>query len=501
MEEDVYDQYTLEKIKDRRRLIRIKHDFKSPAENSHLTSMHNTKTNSWFKNTASKVRGVNSKPHIRSVTETRSMKYKIQFLDKDEERKFRNVLGVYRKTYNIAVKTSNDTPVNQKLNLHVLRQPFNDSNLDENNILKSIPYSIRRCALAEVHTSHNTNVDTFIKGRYKDIHKQLNNNVKYLNNTNKEWVKDIIINDQIDLYWELFDLLNNKSNLDPFKLKFRKRKNPKQSINFEKKGLKCKHGIYVLYKTDLDLKFKVKFPRKKNKIKGVNPDGTFQKDLKILVNPNGYYLQVPYDEEIKVYDTTSKPKSFISLDPGYRTFLTGVDYQGNIKEYGKDWYDGITKELKRIDKLKSKLSRKINPLGHYRSLKTKKILDRKFKKVVNKIDDMHKKITKDLSRYDLVIMPKLDTKSVVKRQGLDKKFNRKAYHAGHCKFHDYAKMKLREKLNDEDERFTTITCSNCFKRSHVGPSKVFNCQYCGFTSDRDVNSCLNILYKNYQYLS
>ena len=39
---------------------------------------------------------------------------------------------------------------------------------------------------------------------------------------------------------------------------------------------------------------------------------------------------------------------------------------------------------------------------------------------------------------------------------------------------------------------TTKTCSNCFEINDPKKEKIYNCIYCGFVQDRDINASKNI---------
>jgi putative transposase len=108
---------------------------------------------------------------------------------------------------------------------------------------------------------------------------------------------------------------------------------------------------------------------------------------------------------------------------------------------------------------------------------------------------MHRKIVSELMDYEKIIMPKLKTRNFI--EDGSHYSNRIRYMAAHCKFHDYAKMKLGDRLIDKDERYTTQTCCKCFERTQIGKTKIFKCSHCYFKSDRDVNSSVNILVKNH----
>ena len=255
-------------------------------------------------------------------------------------------------------------------------------------------------------------------------------------------------------------------------------------------------------------------------------DGKFKYDVKILTSCTGIYLQVPYDKlnsfekrqlcEEKVHDKLEKrinklsdccfrdqlikarddivenfdklpeKRKFISLDPGIRTFLTGIDSRGDKKEFGI----GLIEDLQSCISKRNESQRRLDvgePI-------TKAVLQRKYAKISNKVKDYHCCISKKLEMYDTILLPKLSTKSVC--DGKRGSFNDNAHILAHCKFFDRMRMN-HPGLIEADERYTTKMCCRCFCLNEIGSSKEYKCDECGFEADRDMNSAVNILVKNF----
>lgn len=195
--------------------------------------------------------------------------------------------------------------------------------------------------------------------------------------------------------------------------------------------------------------------------------------------------------------------NIISIDPGIRTFLTGVDSDGNVLEIGKDWCNNsrIKERLKKLDKCKAmKMKNAKTREERYDVIKSKRNAILHQRKINNLINDMHKKASGLLlENYDLIVLPKLRTKTILKREnGLGKLINRKINIISHGKFHDYIswKAKMMGKIVvDQNEAFTTKTCYQCGFLNDIGSSKIYSCAHCGHQSDRDIQSSLNILTK------
>ena len=118
----------------------------------------------------------------------------------------------------------------------------------------------------------------------------------------------------------------------------------------------------------------------------------------------------------------------ISIDPGMRTFLTGIDSDGNILEIGKD-KNKINNLIDSLDYHSNKDNLKnLRGKKRYNFLRTKRNLYLIRFKLANLVNDFHKKTSKYLlDNYDIIILPKLRIKDLLKKgNGMkhEKKFNR-----------------------------------------------------------------------------
>lgn len=202
---------------------------------------------------------------------------------------------------------------------------------------------------------------------------------------------------------------------------------------------------------------------------------------------------------VKPKNNDKKEYKTIAFDPGVRTFLTGVDSCGNILEIGKDWSKIESKmnyDMKSLRGVKDRRKR-------FNFLKSKRNTDLNRRKLHNKIDDMHKKTARYLlDNYDVIVLPKLRTKSILKKEsGLGKNINRQISLLAHCKFHDYITWKAYRTMEDkvvinQNEAYTTQTCFHCGRLNKIGASKTYQCMHCkSGACDRDIQSSLNILTK------
>lgn len=216
------------------------------------------------------------------------------------------------------------------------------------------------------------------------------------------------------------------------------------------------------------------------------------KDSYIHFDGKNYILCIPkqhQEVEIKSGEKT------ISLDPGFRTFLTGYDPSGKILEFHRN--DTTIETLsKKIDIMKSLSTKK-----HY--LKRNSLKKKIFKcrqKIKNIVDDLHWRSIKVLKDYDNVIIPCFENQEVAKKSK-NKKLNRDIYTLSHFTFRKRLENKLTKYLKKVfvvTEEYTSKTCGNCGSlNNNLGSKKIFECSNlkCRVRMDRDFNGARNILLK------
>lgn len=346
-----------------------------------------------------------------------------------------------RYTYNTAVRRLNtDIDIQSKLNLRNQITPAN-CNRDKEWILQT-PKEIRARSVFEAHTRFWTGVKQiknktikFFRLRYKDKKYQHANG----------WSIDI----------------------------------PKQAIlQIDNKTL------FIYKKVTKEEKFKL----------GEQLDMPIEHDCKIHFDGDAYYLIVPFIKRKK----TREQDGIVSLDPGVRTFLTGVDYDKTV-ELGKDSGTILFRKLRYLDNLISKKDKTKDP-------KSRKTLKKQIKKVRTYIrnlqDELHKKTSTWLCKnYSNVVIPQFGSKDMVKKQ--DRKLKTKTVRAmsilAHSRFLQRLKNKAEEwrtNLVIVDEKYTSKTCSVCgHVKTKQFTSKIYNCESCLMTMDRDRNGAINIFKK------
>jgi putative transposase len=182
--------------------------------------------------------------------------------------------------------------------------------------------------------------------------------------------------------------------------------------------------------------------------------------------------------------------SFISIDPGIKTFLTGLT-NDSIYNLGTNVVEVIKKELTEIDRF-SKINNKIS----------RKIIKRKKIKLYNKITDLHwKSIDYILNKKQIknVFIGNWSTKRTSSRKSkLHPMYKRISLKLQYYGFLQKLENKCKEynvnyKLTNES--YTSKVCSFCSMETTINNDRLLNCG-CGLRLDRDINGSINILLKN-----
>jgi putative transposase len=210
---------------------------------------------------------------------------------------------------------------------------------------------------------------------------------------------------------------------------------------------------------------------------------------------NKYYLLLPY----KVDKIENKEDNRIcALDPGQRTFLTGIDLKGNIFRIGDNIQENIKKVKQKISDCQSKLSNhKKNTIIEYKNyMRTKYNFYTQTLKLKNLIKELHNKTISYLTTYyDKIILPIYETQKMVKSKM--KGFNKQLLSLNHFEFREKLKNKCKElnkKVITVSEEHTSKTCSLCNHYNPLlGSLKKYKCNYCNNVMDRDDNASYNIL--------
>jgi putative transposase len=220
-------------------------------------------------------------------------------------------------------------------------------------------------------------------------------------------------------------------------------------------------------------------------------------DCKIQFDGLDYFLIVPY----KVAKSNKADRNrIISLDPGVRTFLSGVDMEKRI-EIGDKANEKMYPLLKKLDRFIGRAKTATKKC----KTKFKKRIKQLRKRIKNLQQELHKKTSSWLCKnYNNIIIPDFQSLEMSKKQGrkIKTKTVRQMSVLGHKMFLQRLKTKAIETNTNViivDEAYTSKTCACCENvKSGTFTSKVFKCDKCGVKMDRDTNGSINIFKKLFQ---
>lgn len=220
-----------------------------------------------------------------------------------------------------------------------------------------------------------------------------------------------------------------------------------------------------------------------------------------------YKLLIPFETTKEEILTKPYEKSFISLDPGLRTFLTGLTYENEVLDIFKTKDSKLEEYLKKKEKYEN--NKNLGKGYFYSKEAGKKIYKRRKniiktleRKIKNLVTEIHWKIIQFLTdNYKHILLGDMSTKGIVnsKTSILSKIQKDLAYTLSFYTFREKLQYKCHVKGNlyyNVREKFTSKTCSCCgHYKKDLGGNKLYECLKCGLIIDRDVNSCRNILLK------
>lgn len=421
-----------------------------------------------------------------------------------------------------------DNVITDKENIKVIKVILKPNDLQKqifqkwfDNYIKMYNVAIRVIKRIHSHRKHHVvpnNLD------WKDIRnlshvksmKALIMHTKHIYDHNDKWFDTTIGSHEIDLAVKLA-VENYKSacsnlkagNIKHFKLRFWKlTKKIKimdlEATNFTKNGIR--HRVL-------------------GHIKSSHKDGPFKfetikHECQLRYNDfdKSYILYVPIN-----YSDDKKPKNnnLISLDPGIRTFMSGIsdskviEIGGNYRPnreirvvkrpYGakmikinrhEKYADKIVKKLKQIDRYNS------NRLNVIPELKRKKLVDRCHKKIKNYVNELHwKSINYITKNYNTVLVGDMSSKHIGSND--TSVLQSMAKRVATCLRFYVFRERLKEKCTARgvnykcvNESYTSKMCSICGnEKNNLGRNEVYNCEKCKTVIGRDTNGARNIYCK------
>jgi transposase len=211
-------------------------------------------------------------------------------------------------------------------------------------------------------------------------------------------------------------------------------------------------------------------------------------EIRYVKPTNEYIVYVSYLDN-PVSSNQSK-EEFVSLDPGVRTFMTGVT-PSNMIEIGTKCSKRIRTLLKDMDRTNRKKTLK-------KKLKEKHS-NRIRNKIKNIVNDLHWKTISHLTNnYNKVFIGDLSPKSVISKENpkLTKMTKRVLTCLSIYKFRERLEWKCDWKNVEYEminEFYSSKTCSLCgFYKKDLGGSDMYSCNYCNSLLNRDINGARNI---------
>lgn len=284
---------------------------------------------------------------------------------------------------------------------------------------------------------------------------------------------DYCINDVLTM------LKSSITNLNNFNTK-------KSKLRYIKKTKKSKIFKIENYGSITDNSF---FTSKLGKYLHSNPSINYKKSNSSLTTiqfKNGkFYMLVK--KKLTINKNNNKNK-IISLDPGHKTFLTGLS-NDCLLEIGKNVDKKIRKRLNKMDKIKKQKRSKVK--------NKRKHLLKHEKKLSNYVNNLHWQIANYLtSNYSHILLGNYSTKNMVE-SNKSNKMNKRI--GSSLKFYQFRQKLIYKSIIKDckfslvDEYNTTKSCSNCSTLNNIGNSREYNCKHCLQLYTRDTNSCKNIL--------
>lgn len=237
------------------------------------------------------------------------------------------------------------------------------------------------------------------------------------------------------------------------------------------------------------------FLRSKEKKWWDNCINNMNSDFKILTEkPGRYYFLFTLEKQKEKFEPEFE---VVSLDPGVRTFQTFYSPEGIAGKLGENMSSKLLYYGKKIDLMKSLLTKNIKNKGNL-----KRRIFKSITKIKNTVNDLHKKAASFLTRnFKYILLPKFDVLNMTKRKlptkirNIGNKTVRNMLMLSHSKFLEYLKFKT-DNLILVNEEYTSKTCGTCgYLNDELGSKKKFECSKCCYKNDRDLNAARNILLK------
>lgn len=271
----------------------------------------------------------------------------------------------------------------------------------------------------------------------------------------------------------------------PFEMKFKSRKNLKQTVTIPAESLK-KDGVYPRILGFLDIK-------ERNKYYDIIKNNPC--DSKLTYDHGNYYIIVNYKVLINPNNNHIENQDVVAIDPGVRNFATIYSLEGVCGYIGRKSFQKIYKLSLLQDKIIS-LKSKINKISYRRKL------NRIYQRRKSLIDELHWKTIQFLiQNFDYIIFPHYETQDLVQKMVSDKK--KKKFMSQSVRsmlsFNNYLfKQRLKQKCKEYgnvyievSEAYTSKTHPVTGELMNIGNKETF--KYNKLIMSRDINGARNIM--------
>ena len=440
----------------------IKHNNDLPTK--FKNTYNDIDTNSWFNIHEYSINDINDRPNNINVNTNFIKKeiitcMKVKMILNNEQKNILNKwFDAYTDVYNEAVKYIKS---NYQFTKHNITKDVFNKNKDDLKIIHDY-YKIRkelRLVKKEIQQKYTHNSKTIYINNLDYAVKQLCSNIAAAKTNLK------------------------KNNIKRFRIKYWNKDRVSKTIDI--------YGGYIIdNKIVPDLLGDIRYMYNGKDVDLYNMDS----DVKINYNKvtNEYRLLIPIKNINKT--TENKPYNLISLDPGLRTFMTGVSEDGIVK-IGKNVNNIIGESIERLNNIKN---------NKYISNKIKKKNELMInRKIGYKIDDLHWKTKKYLTQnYKTILIGDMSSKDIVKKNSSVLN-NIQKVACLRTKYYEFTqRLELKCQLNNVnyeliDESYTSKVCSCCGNyNKDLGAAKVYDCKECKISIDRDANGSRNIYIKS-----
>jgi putative transposase len=265
----------------------------------------------------------------------------------------------------------------------------------------------------------------------------------------------------------------SKATGQAFKMKFKSKKTPRQSIYIPKQAL-LKSGI---------------FPRLSKSMRYAEDLPEDPMDSRLLLQNERWFVVVPVCEKVQASENQGR---VVALDPGIRTFITGYAKDLAFK-IGQSDFSRLQRLAHHMDDLVSRMSK---TKGQKKS-RMKRAKNRMQWKIWNLVDELHWKSIRFLtSNFDTILLPTFETSNMVKKshRKLRSKTVRNMLTFAHYRFGQRLQFKadsVGKEVVRVNEAYTSKTASWTGEIVPIGAKKHIKSH--GTTMDRDINGARGIL--------